>query len=51
MQKKYRELHIKRLYDGTCNAYAGAIYLDLLSNLERVGDHAMNISESVIENS
>ncbi|MBS5951588.1 MAG: Na/Pi cotransporter family protein [Clostridium sp.] len=51
MQKKYREHHIKRLYDGTCNAYAGAIYLDLLSNLERVGDHAMNISESVIENS
>ena len=51
MQKKYRDLHIKRLYDGTCNAYAGAIYLDLLSNLERVSDHSMNIAESVIENS
>lgn len=51
LQKKYRELHIKRLYDGTCNAYAGAIYLDLLSNLERIGDHSTNIAESVIENS
>ncbi len=49
-QKKYRELHIKRLYDGSCNAYTGAIFLDLLSNLERVGDHATNIAESVIEN-
>ncbi|MCR1952151.1 MULTISPECIES: Na/Pi cotransporter family protein [unclassified Clostridium] len=51
LQKKYRELHIKRLYDGTCNAYAGAIFLDLLSNLERISDHSTNIAESVIENS
>lgn len=49
-QKNYREEHIKRLYDGKCNAYAGAIFLDLLSNFERIGDHSMNISESVIEN-
>ncbi|MBX7341050.1 Na/Pi cotransporter family protein [Clostridium chauvoei] len=49
-QKKYIELHIKRLYDGTCNAYAGTIFLDLLSNLERIGDHSTNIAESVIEN-
>ncbi len=51
LQRKYRDLHIKRLYDGTCNAYAGAIYLDLLSNLERVSDHSLNIAESIIENS
>lgn len=50
LQKKYRDLHIKRLYDGTCNAYAGAIFLDLISNFERVGDHSTNIAESVIEN-
>ena len=34
MHKKYRDLHIKRLHEGTCSAYAGAIFLDLLSNLE-----------------
>lgn len=51
LQRKYRELHIQRLYDGTCNAYAGAIFLDLLSNLERIGDHSTNIAESVLENS
>lgn len=50
LQKKYRDLHVKRLYDGICNAYAGTIFLDLVSNLERVSDHSMNIAESVIEN-
>lgn len=49
-QRGYREKHIKRLYDGKCNAYAGAIFLDLLSNFERIGDHSTNIAESVIEN-
>lgn len=48
--KRYRDLHIKRLHEGICNAYAGAIFLDLLSNLERIGDHSTNIAEIVIEN-
>ncbi len=50
-EKKFRDKHIKRLNDGKCNAYAGAIFLDLISNFERIGDHSMNISEIVIENS
>ena len=50
-QKEYSEKHIKRLYNGKCNAYAGAIFLDLISNFERIGDHAKNIAESVIEDS
>ena len=49
-QKNYRDKHIRRLYDGKCNAYAGTIFLDLISNFERIGDHATNIAESVIEN-
>ena len=48
--KRYRDLHIKRLHEGICNAYAGAVFLDLLSNLERIGDHSTNIAEIVIEN-
>ena len=50
LQKKYRELHIKRLYEGSCNAYSGALFLDAISNFERIGDHSINIAESVIEN-
>ena len=47
VQKEYRENHIKRLNQGKCNAYSGAIFMDLLSNFERIGDHANNIAESV----
>ena len=50
-QKNYREHHIKRLYNGLCNAYEGAIFLDLITDLERIGDHSTNIAESVINNS
>ena len=49
-QRTYREKHIQRLYDGKCNAFAGAIFLDLVSAFERIGDHSMNIAESVMEN-
>lgn len=48
-QKEFRENHIKRLSQGSCSAYDGAIFMDLLSNFERIGDHATNIAESVME--
>lgn len=31
----------------TCNKPSGTVFLDMISNFERVGDHAMNIAESV----
>lgn len=31
--------HIKRLSEGSCTPEVGAIYLNLASNCERVGDH------------
>lgn len=49
-QKEYRNNHIARLNEGKCSAYEGAIFMDLLSNLERIGDHATNIADSVIQN-
>lgn len=48
--KNFRDNHIKRLNSGLCNAYEGAMFMDLLSNFERIGDHSTNIAESVIEN-
>ena len=48
-QKEFRENHIKRLSQGSCNAYDDAIFMDLLSNFERIGDHSTNIAESVME--
>jgi phosphate:Na+ symporter len=33
------------LSDGACQPRAGVVYLDIISNIERIGDHAMNIAE------
>ena len=48
MERQLRKQHIVRLNNGTCIAQAGLIYVDILSNLERIGDHAKNIAETII---
>jgi phosphate:Na+ symporter len=48
MEKVLRLNHIKRLNEGTCNPSSGVIFLDMLSNFERVGDHAFNIATYVL---
>ena len=47
LEKEY-EAHIRRLNAGQCGAYSGAVYLDIINNLERIGDHATNIAGSVL---
>ena len=42
-----RENNIARLNKKICNANVSAIFLDLISNLERIGDHSTNIAERV----
>ena len=49
MERDLRRGHINRLNEGKCSAGAGAVYLDVLSNLERIGDHAVNIAKCVVE--
>ncbi|RDY23729.1 Na/Pi cotransporter family protein [Romboutsia maritimum] len=49
MEKAFRKHHIDRLNEGRCTIDAGVIYLDLLSNLERVSDHASNIANQVLK--
>lgn len=49
MEKTYRMNHIYRLNKSKCSTEAGVIFLDLLSNLERIGDHASNIARAVID--
>ena len=45
LEKELKVSHIKRLNSGKCDAVVGTIFLDLISNLERVGDHSVNIAE------
>ena len=47
MEERLRASHIKRLTSGECIPTAGVFFLDVLSNLERVGDHAINIVQAV----
>ena len=51
MERYLRKQHIHRLNHGDCTAKSGLTYTDLLSNLERIGDHAHNIAEMMFEKS
>jgi len=46
MTEALRVHHVERLKNRKCSARNGMIYLDILTNLERVGDHAENIATS-----
>ena len=47
MELELRDRHVERLSRGDCRVESGAIFLDIISNLERIADHAMNIVEYV----
>ncbi|WP_202617859.1 Na/Pi cotransporter family protein [Bacillus dakarensis] len=48
MERKLRKQHILRINEGLCSGQSGIVFVDIISNLERVGDHAVNIAEAVI---
>lgn len=43
-EEELREKHIERLSSGECVPSAGVVFLDIISNLERVSDHAYNLA-------
>ena len=49
LEKRYRTNHIGRLNQGLCSPEVGVLFLDAVSNLERVADHAHNIAEAVAD--
>lgn len=51
MEKKLQQAHIDRLTRNECTPEAGMLFSDIVSGLERVGDHAMNIAFSVMKSS
>lgn len=50
MERKFRKKHILRLNEGVCTGQAGIVFVDIVSNLERIGDHAVNIAEAILGN-
>ncbi|MGI6180574.1 MAG: Na/Pi cotransporter family protein [Agathobaculum sp.] len=49
MERSLQSQHILRLSEGKCSAQAGIYFSDVVSGLERVGDHAINIAFSLVE--
>ena len=50
LEQELRIMHISRLSNGYCYAHSGAIFLDIINNFERIGDHSTNIAEYTIQN-
>ena len=48
LEELLRDKHIKRLSENKCNAHSGAVFLDAISNFERIGDHSINIAEYIL---
>ena len=46
----YKDNHIERLSKGECNATTGTLFMELLTNLERIADHSTNIAFSISGN-
>lgn len=47
LEEEMREKHIRRLSKGKCDPESGVIFLDIISNLERISDHAVNVADYV----
>jgi phosphate:Na+ symporter len=48
MAYEIRESHVARLKANECKPENGIYFLDMASNLERIGDHCLNIAQVVI---
>ena len=43
----YKQNHIQRMNKGECNAEAGTTFLNMLIDIERIGDHAINVAFAI----
>lgn len=49
LETEFVNAHIQRLLNEGCNPVGGVIFTDMLSDLERCSDHAMNIAHALFE--
>ncbi|MFC1570565.1 Na/Pi cotransporter family protein [Candidatus Omnitrophota bacterium] len=48
-QERLKQEHVDRLNDGKCDIKAGIVFMDMVDNLEKIGDHLTNIAQGIIE--
>lgn len=51
MQKKDLKRQMKRVKKGNCKPEAGILFSELLTDFERIGDHALNIAQLSVDTS
>ena len=48
MTDKFQQDHMERLEQGRCEVRSGIVFLDIINNFEKIGDHLTNIAEAVL---
>jgi phosphate:Na+ symporter len=48
MEAVLRNNHITRLNTGECAVLPGLIFIDMLHNFEKIGDHTYNVSKAIV---
>jgi len=48
MQMDFRRSHVQRMSEGICSAETGLVFIDLIDNVEKIGDHLTNIAQAII---
>lgn len=48
IEETLRNNHISRLHTGECAVLSGLIFLDMLHNFEKIGDHTYNVAKAVV---
>ena len=47
-QVDFRRSHVQRMSEGVCTPETGLIFIDLVDNVEKIGDHLTNIAQAAI---
>jgi phosphate:Na+ symporter len=49
LRTKLKSDHINRLKQGQCDVLAGIIFIDIVNNFEKIGDHLKNIGDAILD--
>jgi len=48
LEERLRNNHIRRLNTGECTVNSGLIFIDMLHNFEKIGDHTFNLAKAIV---
>ncbi len=49
LRNRLKDNHVARLERRECNVLSGVIFIDMISNLEKIGDHLTNVAQKVMD--